>query len=69
MNAIEYIHYGNRYAAINRCIMFVGELGKKLKDLNPKAAIGESNRREAGRIKISDNLPCCEGYYLDFISI
>ena len=38
LNAIEYIHYGNKNAAINRCIMFVGELGKKLKDLNPKAA-------------------------------
>jgi two-component system, response regulator YesN len=38
LNAIEYIHYGNKNAAINRCIMFVGELGKRLKDLNPKAA-------------------------------
>ncbi len=38
LNAIEYIHYGNKNAAINRCIMFIGELGKKLKDLNPKAA-------------------------------
>jgi two-component system response regulator YesN len=38
LDAIEGIHYGNKYAAINRCIMFIGELGKRLKDLNPKAA-------------------------------
>lgn len=36
--AIRNLHYGNRSIAINRCIMFVGELGKKLRDLNPVAA-------------------------------
>lgn len=38
LQAIGSIHFGNRYATVNRCIMFIGELGKKLRDLNPIAA-------------------------------
>lgn len=38
LEAIASIHYGNKYATINRCIMFIGELGKLLRDLNPNAA-------------------------------
>lgn len=36
--SIRDLHYGNKCIAVNRCIMFVGELGKKLRDLNPVAA-------------------------------
>ncbi|MDF2512113.1 MAG: hypothetical protein K0S04_1979 [Herbinix sp.] len=56
LNAIEYIHYGNKNAAINRCIMFVGELGKKLKDLNPQAAnwrIKQEEKQEELRYQTS----------------
>lgn len=46
LKVIGNIHYGDRYRAINRCIMFVGELGKKLKDLNPAAADWRSEQEE-----------------------
>ncbi len=55
LDAIKYIHYGNKYAAINRCIMFIGELGKRLKDLNPKAANWRTKQEEMQEILRGQN--------------
>jgi two-component system response regulator YesN len=67
LDSIEKIQFGNRNVVINHCIMFIGELGKKLKEINlKKADFRKEQEAMQERLRHQNDYPSVRKIILDF---